>query len=144
MLTVSGGFDAEDKLYDGSDSASISRNALALDGVVAGDALTANWQAAFNDPAIGVNKAVTLQGSALAGSDSGNYLLDLSGAPTTVASILGTPIGTDGTRYDGATRSAKSAQQDERHKSHASSPMPEIAVLQCGQNLPAQLTKDCR
>ncbi len=141
VLTVSGSFDAEDKPWDGSDGASIGRNALALDGVVAGDALAADWRAAFSDAAIGQDKTVTLRGSALSGGDSGNYRLDLAGAPTAVASILGTPVGLEGARYAGATRSA---QDEARRTPHASSAFPEIAVLQCGQNLPAQLTKDCR
>ncbi|QNN46498.1 hypothetical protein H9L17_15270 [Thermomonas brevis] len=141
VLTVSGSFDAEDKPWDGSDGASIGRNALALDGVVAGDALAADWRAAFSDAAIGQDKTVTLRGSALSGGDSGNYRLDLAGAPTAVASILGTPVGMEGARYVGATRSA---QDEARRTPHASSAFPEIAVLQCGQNLPAQLTKDCR
>ena len=94
--------------------------------VVAGDALAADWRAAFSDAAIGQDKTVTLRGSALSGGDSGNYRLDLAGAPTAVASILGTPVGMEGARYAGATRSA---QDEARRTPHASSAFPEIAVL---------------
>jgi len=140
-LTIGGDFNAEDKLHDGNDRATISRNALALQGVVAGDALTVDWQAAFTDAAIGPNKTVTLRGTSLAGGDSGNYLLDLEGAPTAIASIWGTPIGTAGRRYASATRSAKPGDAWQPRHSPA---VPAISVQQCGQNLPSQLVRDCQ
>ncbi len=140
-LTIGGSFDAADKIYDGDDRATISRNALALQGVVAGDALAAEWQALFADASVAPNKTVTLQGTTLAGGDSGNYLLVLDGAPTATASISGTPLGAAGGRYASATRSAKN--NDAQPAPHAAS-VPAIAVQQCGQNLPAQLVKDCQ
>ncbi|MQP74506.1 filamentous hemagglutinin N-terminal domain-containing protein [Stenotrophomonas sp. MYb238] len=140
-VTIGGGFDARDKLHDGSDRATIGRNALALQGAVAGDALTVDWQAAFADAAQGTDKTVTLRGTALAGGDSGNYLLDLAGAPTAVASILGMPFGAEGGRYAGATRSA---QVDGTWGSGHTATVPAISIQQCGQNLPAPLVRDCR
>jgi len=140
-VTIGGGFNAQDKLHDGSDRATIGRNALALQGAVAGDALTVDWQAAFADAAKGVNKTVTLRGTALAGGDSGNYQLDLTGAPTAVASILGMPFGAEGGRYAGATRSA---QADGTWGSSHTATVPVISIQHCGQNLPAPLVRDCR
>lgn len=139
-LSINGGFDAEDKLHDGLVDARIIRNALALNGVVSGDAVTANWKAVFADAAKGMNKRVTLQGTSLVGSDSSNYLIDLDGAPTAIASIVGTPVGAGSLRYAGATRSAK--VDDGRRASHASA-VPAIAIQQCGLNLPTQLATDC-
>ncbi|OZB53291.1 MAG: hypothetical protein B7X38_05445, partial [Stenotrophomonas sp. 14-69-23] len=140
-LTIGGSFDAADKLYDGDNRATIGRNALALQGVVAGDALAADWQAMFADASVAPNKTVTLQGTTLAGGDSANYLLVLEGAPTATASISGTPLGAAGGRYASATQSAKN--NDTQPARYASS-VPAIAVQQCGQNLPAQLVKDCQ
>ena len=140
-LTIGGSFDAADKIYDGDDRATISRNALALQGVVAGDALAAEWQALFADASVAPNKTVTLQGTTLTGGDSGNYLLVWDGAPTAIASISGVPLGTGGGRYASATRSAKS---DDAWQARPASPAPAITVQQCGQNLPVQLAKDCQ
>lgn len=140
-LTIGGNFDVADKFHDGDNRATISRNALALQGVVAGDALAADWQALFADASVAPNKTVTLQGTTLTGGDSGNYLLVWDGAPTAIASISGVPLGTGGGRYASATRSAKS---DDAWQARPASPAPAITVQQCGQNLPVQLAKDCQ
>jgi len=92
-ITVAGSFQAADKPYDGRRDASISRDALALQGVLADDTLAADWQASFADATVGTGKTVTLAGSTLTGTDSGNYQLDLTGAPTSIATITPLPDG---------------------------------------------------
>lgn len=71
---------ASDKVYDGTDSASIS-----LSGVLPGDSVNfaTSPQASFDDPVgpgrakdVGVNKAVTVSGIALSGSDQANYSIN--------------------------------------------------------------------
>lgn len=144
-LAVSGGFEVDDKLHDGQADATIRHNALALDGVVAGDALAADWRAVFADASPGFGKTVTLDGTTLSGSDSGNYVLDLTGAPTTTASIVQAPGDAYGAPYVGALQSAQTdAAANARRKAAPATTAPEIAVLQCGQRLPALLDQDCR
>ncbi len=140
-LSINGSFDVADKLHDGLADADIIRNALALDGVIAGDAVTANWKALFADAATGLNKTVTVQGTSLAGGDSGNYLLDLAGSPTTLASIV---PGSDphGPRHAGTMDSLASSGNARPKLAHGNA--PGIAVQQCGQNLPPQLARDCQ
>lgn len=80
---------ATDKVYDGTDEATVS-----LAGVIGSDdvGFAAAPAATFDDPGgtpvgkdVGTNKAVTATGISLTGSDSGNY--SINGTETTTASI---------------------------------------------------------
>lgn len=89
VVTLDGSFDAADKLYDGSVSATIVRHSLTMTGVVPGTNVSLTLLTAiFSDSAIGNGKIVSLRTAALTGSDAANYSLSLVGAPTTVANIL--------------------------------------------------------
>lgn len=72
MLTISG-FDAADKVYDGTTSASIL-NAGSLSGVVQNDqVMVSNTGASFDNKNAGTAKTVTLNGIELSGADAANY-----------------------------------------------------------------------
>ncbi len=87
-LTVGGSFAAADKVHDGSTAATITTNALTLVGVVGSEDVTLGTvTAAFANATVGASKTVTLSGAALAGAAATNYTLNLTGAPTTTASI---------------------------------------------------------
>ena len=88
-LTLTGSFAADNKTYDGTTTATISGNNLILDGVIGGDDVSlTNVQAAFAQPEAGTDIAVSLTSAELAGTESGNYILSLDGAPTTTADII--------------------------------------------------------
>lgn len=117
LLPVTGGFEVEDKEYDGSTAASITATStLSLDtaGCIGTDAgnLTANFAATFSDPDAGENKAVNLSASTLTGSAAGNYDLDLSSAPTTTGAItqkeltIGGSFTAQNKAHDGTTNAA--------------------------------------
>ncbi|WP_426701625.1 YDG domain-containing protein [Rhodanobacter sp. Col0626] len=149
LLAITGSFGAASKLHDGTTDASIDRNALGLDGIIAGDSVAANWDATFNDAAVGKGKTVTLDGTLLAGDDNMNYVLSLAGAPTATADILQFAVpAVQGEGYAGATASAHASDTAlallPARKADPASGLPDLVVLQCGQNLPALLTKDCR
>lgn len=72
MLTISG-FDAADKVYDGTTSASVA-NAGSLSGVVQNDqVMVSNTGASFDNKNVGTAKTVTLNGIELSGADAANY-----------------------------------------------------------------------
>ena len=76
---------ADDKVYDGTDTATGS--VLGLSGVLFADdvALDGTGSFAFLNPNAGANKAVVVSGLSLAGADAGNYVLSATAA--TSASI---------------------------------------------------------
>jgi hypothetical protein len=79
---VNGSFGADDKVYDGSESATIGSRSLA--GAVAGDDVQlVGGSAAFADRNAGADKVVTGTGFALGGSDKDNYSLASSTLATT-------------------------------------------------------------
>jgi len=87
-LTISGTFTVRDKVYDETAAADIEENHLLLEGLIAGDDVTLNPSAAFEDASAGENKTVYLTAdSSLGGEDRGNYTLSLEGAPTATAGI---------------------------------------------------------
>ncbi|GAB2517888.1 YDG domain-containing protein [Lysobacter humi (ex Lee et al. 2017)] len=71
------------KTYDGTTAGTGS---IALNGVVAGDAVGATGTYTFSDANAGTGKTVTVGGVALSGADAGNYTVVVPG--TTVADIL--------------------------------------------------------
>jgi len=84
-ITVTG-LQAENKPFDGNQTATISDHSLA--NVVNGDSLgLTNLRASFDSSAIGINKTVTLTSADLSGLDAGNYVIDYTGAQT-LASIF--------------------------------------------------------
>ncbi|QPQ54355.1 hypothetical protein IC614_08310 [Allosphingosinicella flava] len=80
---ISGTAVVQDKVYDGTTAANGS---VAIDGVVAGDHVSASASFAFADRNAGTGKTVSVNGAALAGSDAGNYVLALPA--TAIAAIL--------------------------------------------------------
>ncbi len=108
------GFDAADKVYDGTTTAIIVDPGT-LSGVVTGDAVsTINGGASFIDKNVGSAKSVTLNGIALAGADAGNYSIAATAATT--ASITTRPLdvvytGVDRV-YDGGTSASVTTADD--------------------------------
>ncbi|SEV92763.1 YDG domain-containing protein [Luteibacter sp. 329MFSha] len=80
-LLVRAGVSADDKVYDGSTSATTHG---ALSGVLAGDDVRLTTSGRFLDKNAGQGKTVAVDGR-IDGVDAGNYRLDV--APTTLASI---------------------------------------------------------
>jgi len=78
------GFAANNKIYDGSASATFS-NTLDLDGAISGDnvTLTNTGLATFSNKNVGTDKTVTLNGLGLSGTDAGNYVLSSSPVTST-------------------------------------------------------------
>ncbi len=98
---LTGVVSAQNKTYDGTTAAN---GAIALTGVIAGDAVTVDALYAFADKNAGVGKTVTASGVALGGADAGNYVL--SPVSTALANILRRDIAAIVTAndktYDGA------------------------------------------
>ena len=87
VLAVTG-ITAEDKLYDGTTTATLNVSGAALVGVMAGDDVTLNTTSAvgtFVDAEVGVDKTVDVSGLVLEGEDAEYYTFI---PPTTTASIL--------------------------------------------------------
>jgi hypothetical protein len=83
-LHLTGSFTADNKTYDGNDSATVLTRALHTP--VAGDDVSLSGGTAhFSDANASNGKTVTLTGATLAGADAGNYLLD--SVATTTADI---------------------------------------------------------
>jgi hypothetical protein len=109
-ITLSGGFTAADKSFDGTPAATITGNTLALQGVVTGETVTlTGLVATFATATVGAAKPVTLTAASLAGSTASNYTLSLANAPTTTAAItavggaltLGGSFAADDKTFDG-------------------------------------------
>jgi hypothetical protein len=78
------GVTAEDKVYDGNVSATLSSGTLS--GVFYGDGVSVSGgTGSFDDKNVGEGKIVTITGATLSGPDAGNYVMSASG--TTKASI---------------------------------------------------------
>ncbi len=106
-LTFSGSFTAAGKVYDGSNETVILTNSISLVGGVAGDDVSVNgYYAEFADKNAGTGKSVVLDQDlmSLSGTDSGNYSLSFSGAPTTTATIAQRSLDISASRtYDGTS-----------------------------------------
>jgi hypothetical protein len=105
-LGITGSFTADNKVYDGTTSATVLTRSLS--GVLGNDAVTlTNGTATFSDKNAGTGKTVTLTGATLSGTDAGNY--NLTSVDTTTASITSRPITVtavfDSKVYDGTTGS---------------------------------------
>ncbi len=109
-LTVSGMTAADDKVYDGTDNATLRTTSATLAGVLAGDAVTADLTgaaAAFDDKRVGSDKPVYVSGIGLTGPDAGNYTLTATTATTrasiTPKALTVTGITADDKVYDHTT-----------------------------------------
>jgi len=99
VLHITGTFTAANKVYDGSNSATVLTRSLS--GTIMGDVVSlAGGIATFSNKNVGMGKTVTLTGATLSGGDAGNYVLD--SVATTTANI--TVLHITGT-FTAATRS---------------------------------------
>lgn len=86
-----GGFIADDKVYDGTDAATVAPNALT--GIVCDEDVTLSVTGAhfIPDGDAGIGKTVT--GTlVLGGDDAGNYVLDITSSDTDTADIARRPV----------------------------------------------------
>jgi hypothetical protein len=101
------GLSAEDKIYDGTTTATISGTAL-IEGLESGDEVSVNYgTAAFESADIGNDKTVTFSGFSLDGADAEKYALAAQPESVT-ANITGIPLSINGLGaankvYDGTT-----------------------------------------
>ena len=84
--TIGGAFTADNKVYDGTTTATV-HGGLDSNTVVAGDDLSVTANGLFADKNVGQGKAVSVLGS-LAGADAGNYQFIAPSNGSIVASIL--------------------------------------------------------
>src|SRR6266545_428593 len=101
-LHITGSFTADNKVYDGNDSATVLTRSLS--GTIGGDDVSlTGGTATFNDKTVANGKTVTLTGATLAGADAGNYVLD--SVSTTTANITALHVTgsftADNKQYDG-------------------------------------------
>ncbi len=106
-LSVSGAV-AQDKTYDGSDSATVDFSGATLTGVAGSDDVTldsSEYSASFDTKDVGTGKPITVSGLALSGSDAGNYTLDeLDGLSADItARDLTVSATADDKTYDGGS-----------------------------------------
>ena len=118
-LTVAG-IEAQNKVYDGTNNATLIVTNAVLVGVLTGDTVTldtANAVGVFADRNVGTGKLVTVSGLTLVGADAAKYTLTqpTTNADITPASLTVTGITASDKVYDGttsATLDAKSAALD--------------------------------
>ncbi|WP_447728304.1 YDG domain-containing protein [Sphingomonas koreensis] len=87
-LAITGTAIADSRIYDGTTAAS---GRIALNGVLAGDAISANAGYAFADPNAGTSRTVSVNGLTITGADAANYAVTLSANPV-LADILLRPV----------------------------------------------------
>ncbi len=112
-ITVTG-IAANDRVYDGTNAATLNTGNANIAGIVSGDTVTLGTSGAtstFADKNVGNNKPVTIAGLTIAGVDAGNYSLS---QPTTTASITPKPLTVTGVSatsktYDGSTNASLNA-----------------------------------
>src|SRR5438105_12932350 len=81
---LTGTFTADNKVYDGNNSATVLTRSLV--GAISGDAVSlTGGTATFSDKTVANGKTVTLTGASLSGADVSNYVLD--SVATTTANI---------------------------------------------------------
>ena len=102
-LTVSGGFTAADKVYDGTTTAVVT--ARHLNGVLSDDDVSlSGGSGAFGDKSVGSAKTVVLSGASLSGPDAGDYRLgsvDTALAAITAAELTVSGLTAADKTYDG-------------------------------------------
>ncbi len=80
-VTVSS-ISANNKVYDGSTSATLNTTNAAFGGILTGDTLTVTATGTFADANVGTDKAVTISGWTLGGASKDNYKVAESGNQT--------------------------------------------------------------
>ena len=87
-LSINGTFDVDDKIYDGTTSATISQNSLQLQGVVETDEVFLSPAVEFINKNVAESKTVYIsEETLLTGNSSSNYTLSLNNSPASSASI---------------------------------------------------------
>ena len=100
-VTVSG-ITANNKVYDGTSSATLDYSKVTFDGIIVGDILTVSATGTFDNPNYGVDKTVSITNLVLGGESIDNYVLAISGnQETTIASITKEQIDVTVTGYTG-------------------------------------------
>ena len=93
ILTITGTFTANNKIFDGTTDATIATNNLTLANVVGSEDVTLTGVVVkFADALVGTGKTVSITSAGLGGTAKDNYTLSLTGAPTTTADITQTQI----------------------------------------------------
>jgi len=85
LSVISSTITANNKVYDGTTTASVNPGTASLAGVIGGDVVTLNTSGvtgAFTDKNVGVNKLVNLSGMSLLGADASNYQLPVVNTTT--------------------------------------------------------------
>jgi hypothetical protein len=111
-LHITGRFNADNKVYDGTTAAKVLTESVSP---IAGDTLSlTGGTATFSDKNVGTGKTVTLTGATLGGTDAGNYVLD--SVSTTTANITPKPLTVSATGvdkvYDGTTAATVTLSDD--------------------------------
>jgi hypothetical protein len=104
-LTISGA-SANNKTYDGTTSATVDWTGASLNGVVSGETVSidhSGYSASFANKNVGTNKAVTVVGVVLGGSDAGNYTVSQPSGLTANISVRDLTVSASGVNktYDG-------------------------------------------
>jgi hypothetical protein len=117
LTVASGTFTVADKVYDGTDMATITAQDLALAGFLPDDTTAdVTWTpiGRFTMATAGATRTIELVGGAvLGGAKGGGYVLDVTGAPSATAAITPRPVTVSGASaagrpYDGTTAVAVS------------------------------------
>jgi hypothetical protein len=107
-ITVTG-VTANNKVYDGTTTATLNTGSATLLGVIPNDVVslaTAGATASFGTKDVGISRPVTVSGLALAGADAGNYSLTQPTGLTaniTAKTVTASLVGTVEKTYDGTT-----------------------------------------
>lgn len=113
-VTIGGTFTVQNKVYDGTVSATIDDDSLTLVGVESGDTVElGSVTLEFVQAGVGTDVEVTIVGATLTGADAGSYTVSLAGAPTSEADITQkaltvTGLTGDDKTYDGTTDASAS------------------------------------
>lgn len=90
-LSSVSGISAQNKVYDGTTTASLTTSSAKFNGIISGDSLTiASASGQFSDKNAATNKTVSISGITLGGTDAGNYTL--ASGITTTADITPRPV----------------------------------------------------
>jgi surface protein len=109
-ITLGGSYTVENKVYDGTDMASITANNLVLVGIDSTykEVQISHFKTFFDSPSPGINKPVSISYVSLSGNDVNKYHLSLAGLPECTASITKKELTITGATasnkvYDGTT-----------------------------------------
>lgn len=91
--SVTASFSGGTRVYDGTLAAPVTGTVV---GLISGDSVTLGQTAVFGDKNAGTNKAVSITGIALSGTDAANYALSGGATAVTTATITPRPLGVIG------------------------------------------------